>query len=73
MGLRRGMTEQRDEGSRPSTPLLASYALNPAQARFLACGERFSLYVGGVGAGKTFAGAARAITWMIEQPGSRWG
>jgi len=44
--------------------------LNPAQWAFVASEARFSLYIGGVGAGKTFAGAARAITRMIEQPGS---
>jgi|GEM_PF-565397 hypothetical protein len=48
----------------------SQWALNPVQARFLACAERFSFYVGGVGAGKTFAGALRALVRALEQPGS---
>src|SRR5579871_4257621 len=48
----------------------SQWALNPVQARFLACAERFSFYVGGVGAGKTFAGALRAPVRALEQPGS---
>ncbi len=54
----------------PSAAFLAGYTLNPAQARFLACDERFSFYVGGVGAGKSFAGALKAIAWMLDHPGS---
>jgi len=46
------------------------WTLNPAQWAFVTSEARFSLYIGGVGAGKTFAGAARAIARMIEQPGS---
>ncbi|HEX9058520.1 MAG TPA: phage terminase large subunit [Ktedonobacterales bacterium] len=46
------------------------WALNPAQWRFVQCRERFSFYVGGIGAGKTFAGAVRAILRTATQPGS---
>jgi PBSX family phage terminase large subunit len=47
-----------------------AWELNPAQWAFVQTEARFSFYVGGVGAGKTFAGAARAILRMIEDPGS---
>jgi hypothetical protein len=46
------------------------WELNPAQWAFVYSPARFSFYVGGVGAGKTFAGAARAVLRMIEDPGS---
>lgn len=34
------------------------WELNPAQWDFVHTAARFSFYVGGIGAGKTFAGAA---------------
>ena len=46
------------------------WTLNPAQWSFVACPSRFSFYVGGVGAGKTFAGAVRAILRGVEHPGA---
>jgi hypothetical protein len=49
---------------------LSAFSFNPAQAAFMACQERFSLYIGGVGAGKTFAGAARSLARALAQPGS---
>jgi phage terminase large subunit-like protein len=50
--------------------LRAGVTLNPAQAAFLATTARFSFYVGGVGAGKTFAGALRALAYALDHPGS---
>lgn len=50
--------------------IATEWTLNPAQWAFVTSEARFSLYIGGVGAGKTFAGAARAIMRMIEQPGA---
>ena len=49
---------------------MSEWQLNPTQWAFVACPARFSFYVGGVGAGKTFAGAARSILWAAEHPGS---
>jgi hypothetical protein len=46
------------------------WQLNPAQFAFVACRDRFSFYVGGVGAGKTWAGAVRAILRTQQQPHS---
>ena len=37
------------------------HRLNPKQDDFVASTARFSFYVGGLGAGKTYAGALRAI------------
>src|SRR5690349_15524547 len=54
----------------PSAALLAHWTLNPVQAAFLATDARFSFYVGGVGAGKTTAGALRALAWALDHPGS---
>jgi hypothetical protein len=54
----------------PSAALLARWTLNPVQAAFLATDARFSFYVGGVGAGKTTAGALRALAWALDHPGS---
>lgn len=50
--------------------LLAPYTLNPVQWAFVACESRFSFYVGGVGAGKTHAGAVRAILRALDFPGA---
>jgi phage terminase large subunit-like protein len=50
--------------------LLGNLALNPVQLQFVHCVERFSFYVGGIGAGKTFAGALRAILRSALHPGS---
>jgi hypothetical protein len=44
--------------------------LHPRQHAFVTTGARFAFYVGGVGAGKSFAGATRAIVWAWEHPGS---
>jgi hypothetical protein len=57
-------------GAAPGAAFLDGLALHPAQARFVECAERFSFYVGGIGAGKTYAGAVRALRYMLEQPGS---
>ena len=46
------------------------HRLNPKQDDFVASTARFSFYVGGLGAGKTFAGALRAILRSQQQPGS---
>ena len=54
----------------PSAAILAGWALNPAQRAFLASDARFSFYVGGVGAGKTTAGALRALVRALDHPGS---
>jgi hypothetical protein len=44
--------------------------LNPAQYDFVASGERYSFYVGGRGAGKTYAGAVKALLVAAARPGS---
>jgi len=45
-------------------------SLNPQQYEFVFSPERFSFYVGGVGAGKTYSGALRAVIRSQEHPGS---
>lgn len=42
----------------------------PPSAALLASDSRFSFYVSGVGAGKTTAGALRALAWALDHPGS---
>jgi phage terminase large subunit-like protein len=59
-----------DENSGEDGVTRLVWELNPAQWDFVHTPARFSFYVGGIGAGKTFAGAARAILRMIEDPGS---
>jgi Terminase large subunit, T4likevirus-type, N-terminal len=54
----------------PSARLLAGWTLNPAQTAFLESTARFSFYVGGIGAGKTTAGALRSLARALEYPGS---
>jgi hypothetical protein len=44
------------------------WRLNPVQYAFVHNRARFSFYVGGIGAGKTYAGAVRAILRSQEQP-----
>jgi phage terminase large subunit len=44
--------------------------LNDQQADFVSDGGRFSFYVGGIGAGKSYAGAIKAIVRSQEQAGS---
>ena len=48
----------------------AHWALNPMQEGFVRCADRFSFYVGGIGAGKTFAGAVRSILRAFDYPRS---
>ena len=65
--------ETADGTSRPRSDrrvVRVVWEVNPAQWAFVKSDARFSFYVGGVGAGKTFAGAARAILRMIASPGS---
>jgi phage terminase large subunit len=50
--------------------LAASWSLSPVQWAFVSCEKRFSFYVGGVGGGKTYAGAVRAIVRALDSPGS---
>ncbi len=59
--------EQRDS---PRQRLTQRWTLNPVQWAFVMCESRFSFYVGGIGAGKTYAGAVRAITHALDDPGS---
>jgi hypothetical protein len=40
----------------------------PPSAALLASAARFNFYVGGVGAGKTTAGALRALAWALDHP-----
>lgn len=49
--------------------VVRDWDLNPAQWAFVYSPARFSFYVGGIGAGKTYAGAARAILRLIADPG----
>ncbi len=53
-----------------TNPFLAGLTLHPRQAEFVVTPARFAFYVGGVGAGKTYAGAARAVRYILDQPGS---
>ncbi len=50
--------------------LLKGYRPHRAQLEFHSARARFRAYVGGVGAGKTFAGAAEALRWAVRWPGS---
>jgi hypothetical protein len=50
--------------------LAEQWTLNRVQWEFVACDRRFSFYIGGVGAGKTYAGAVRAIVRAVDYPGS---
>ncbi|HST87259.1 MAG TPA: phage terminase large subunit [Ktedonobacterales bacterium] len=54
----------------PSAAFLSHLTLLPMQERFVHAGERFSCYVGGVGAGKSTAGAVRALARALAAPGS---
>src|SRR5579859_3610806 len=63
--------------NRPSMPphpaseyLLRRWDMNDVQTAFAIAPARFSFYVGGVGAGKTTAGAIRAILRALKYPGS---
>ncbi|HLJ80029.1 MAG TPA: terminase family protein, partial [Ktedonobacterales bacterium] len=65
------------EDNRPDMPPLPaseylhlSWNLNAVQEAFLSTPARFAFYVGGVGAGKTTAGAIRAIRRASVFPGS---
>ncbi|HEX9037322.1 MAG TPA: terminase family protein [Ktedonobacterales bacterium] len=57
-------------GDERGDTLRLQWKLNPAQWAFVHSDARFSFYVGGIGAGKTFAGAARSIVRAMEDPGS---
>jgi hypothetical protein len=48
----------------------SSWNLHRAQYAFFHCADRYSFYVGGVGAGKTLAGALRAVVRAAVMPGS---
>lgn len=58
------------DGDADEAPLALNWSLNPVQWAFVHSQARFSFYVGGIGAGKTFAGAARAALRALEDPGS---
>ena len=63
--------EEGTSGGRvPVLLTLAEFELSEVQCAFVECRERFSFYVGGLGAGKTYAGAARAILRAAHHPGS---
>lgn len=59
-----------DAATEPDAEHEARWALNPVQEGFVRCADRFSFYVGGIGAGKTFAGAVRSILRAFDHPGS---
>jgi hypothetical protein len=56
--------------STPSAAFLAGLTLHPVQARFVASRARFACFVGGVGSGKSTAGAVRALAMALDHPGS---
>ena len=58
------------ETQRCGDELRTRWTLHAVQADFVSCRERFTLYVGGIGSGKTWAGAVRAIATAWEQPGA---
>ena len=64
------MPKNISDPSSASASILAQWTLNPAQQAFLDSEARFSFYVGGVGAGKTTAGALRALAHALDYPGS---
>ncbi|MGH2486928.1 MAG: hypothetical protein ACRDHE_13035, partial [Ktedonobacterales bacterium] len=56
----------RDAAPSPSHFALSAWTLNPEQWAFVSCPRRFCFFVGGIGSGKTYAGAARAIARMRD-------
>ena len=46
-------------------------ALSPSQMQFYTSQEEFTLYCGGLGSGKTFAGAVWALQQALANPGAR--
>ncbi len=56
----------------PTPSFLAARGIEllPAQAQFVGAEERFVAFIGGVGSGKTIAGAAKAIAYALEHPGA---
>lgn len=46
------------------------FKLRPKQKLFVENQHRWSFYVGGLGAGKTYAGAVRSIYYALQYPGS---
>ena len=44
--------------------------LLPAQTAFMAASERFVAFIGGVGSGKTMAGAIKVIQYVTDHPGA---
>ena len=51
-------------------PVEGLFALNPAQRAFVACPDKISAYYGGIGNGKTLAGAVRALMLADMYPGN---
>lgn len=68
MTAKRQRPEAREQA--PAAGIVERWQLNPVQWDFVHSRARFSFYVGGVGAGKTTAGAMRAILRAIEHPGA---
>jgi phage terminase large subunit-like protein len=60
----------RKPAARSSATGKLQFELNPRQYDFVFSPARFSFYVGGRGAGKSYAGALRSIIQSQEQPGS---
>lgn len=44
--------------------------LLPAQQEFVTATERFVGFIGGVGSGKTMAGAIKTIQYVVDHPGA---
>ncbi|HKV83737.1 MAG TPA: terminase family protein [Ktedonobacterales bacterium] len=65
---RDGDDEERDAALAPRHFALSAWTLNPEQWAFVACPRRFCFFVGGIGSGKTYAGAARAVARMRDYP-----
>ena len=59
--------DEEDERAR-GAQLLRTWNLNPEQWAFASSPRRFCFFVGGIGSGKTYAGAARAIARMRDNP-----
>lgn len=55
-------------------PTTSNHALGldllPAQADFVATDDRFIAFIGGVGSGKTYAGAIKAVRYALDHAGS---
>jgi phage terminase large subunit-like protein len=53
-----------------TAPRARQWGLHAMQHAFVASPARFSFFVGGIGSGKSYSGAVKAILWVTNHPGS---